>query len=158
MKRLLLLALLLAWPARAEEASDVDQILSVIDRFFTAQRERNLEVWEEVMLEDGMIVSNRELPGHDWVLNARTFSGDMERLQVGSAVIDERIYDPTVLVHRTIATVWAPYDIYVDERLLHCGIDVFQLFKVEGKWRISHFSYTTEPEGCDALGIPVRAE
>jgi len=157
MKAFLAIAFLffaLGSPVMAEEPSEQESILAVIDKFFTAQKDRDPEVWKEIMVMEGTIMSHRERPGDTWVLNKRTVTGDIGRLTKGDVVIDETIYDPTVLVHKTIATVWAPYDIYVGERLLHCGIDVFQLFKVEGQWKIAHFSYTTEPEGCEGLGLP----
>lgn len=154
-KFIALMAMLLVFtiPAKADERED---ILEVINQFFKAQKDRDADLWQEIMLPDGVIMSHREREGAPWVLTTRTAAGDLERLGTGDVVIDEIIYDPAVLVHKTIATVWAPYVIYVGDRLLHCGIDNFHLFKVDGKWKISHFAYTTEPEGCEGLGLPPK--
>jgi len=156
MKKLILLTALFMGFALPAAADDRDDILAVVDLFFQAQRDRNPDLWQDIMLDYAMIMSHRERTGRPWVLTTRTAAGDLAKLSSGDVVIDERIYEPTVLVHKTIATVWAPYDIYAGDNLLHCGIDVFQLFKVEGQWKISHFAYTTEPEGCDAFNVPPR--
>lgn len=33
--------------------------------------------------------------------------------------------------------MWAHYNFYVDGKHTHCGIESFQLYKQEGKWRIA---------------------
>jgi hypothetical protein len=63
----------------------------------------------------------------------------------------ERNWDPTVLLRGGIAVVWAPYEFWREGKTTHCGIDVFDLVKQDGSWRIAHIMYTVEPEACPGL-------
>jgi hypothetical protein len=61
----------------------------------------------------------------------------------------ERIWNPKVLQHGTIAVVWADYDFYLDGQFSHCGIDAFQMFKTESGWKISGVSDSRVTQGCE---------
>jgi hypothetical protein len=63
----------------------------------------------------------------------------------------ERYWDPTVLIRQNIAIVWTPYEFWVDGKTTHCGVDVFDLAKQDGVWRIAHVMYTVEPDACPEL-------
>ncbi|MEE8295090.1 MAG: hypothetical protein V3R64_05220 [Sphingomonadales bacterium] len=150
-----LFALMLAFASPAQ-AGEKEDILNVVERFFDALRDRDPAVWSEIMTNQGVITAHREQADGSWILDAKTNTFQIDRLDKDKAYIDERIWDPTVLVHETMAVVWAPYDIYADGSLIHCGVDTFQLFKIDGAWKINHTSYTAEPEGCVDLAPPAR--
>ena len=70
----------------------------------------------------------------------RGFSGD----------IIERGFNPQVRVASGLATVWLPYDLYVDGSWSHCGVDVFSLLRVDGEWKILTMGWTVEqPPACE---------
>jgi hypothetical protein len=49
-----------------------------------------------------------------------------------------------------LATVWLPYDLYVDGAWSHCGVDVFSLLRVDDEWKILTMGWTVEqPPACD---------
>lgn len=54
----------------------------------------------------------------------------------------ERMWDPEVRVSGDIATVWTPYDFYIDRRFSHCGIDAFQLMRDGDRWKVVSIFYT----------------
>jgi len=67
----------------------------------------------------------------------------------------ERIWNPEVRVHGSIATVWAPYDFWVDGKFSHCGVDAFDLIKTPDGWKIAGGVFTMEAK-CEPspLGPP----
>lgn len=155
MKKLLsLFALMMAFASPAT-AGEKEEILNVIDRFFTALKDRDAEVWREIMAPEGTVFVNSNRTG-EWVLSNRNIGDDIDRLATGTVEVDERIWDPQVLVHETIGMVWAPYDLFANGEFSHCGIDVFQMVKVEESWKIAQVTYTVEPEGCADLAPPPR--
>ena len=63
----------------------------------------------------------------------------------------ERYWDPVVHVRGGIAVVWTPDQFWVDGKTSHCGIDVFDMMKEKGVWRIANAMWTVEPDACPAL-------
>jgi hypothetical protein len=61
---------------------------------------------------------------------------------------DERIWDVEVRMDGPLASAWAPYAFYLGDELSHCGVDVAQLVRHEGRWKILQLSYTRRPD-CD---------
>ncbi len=55
----------------------------------------------------------------------------------GTTQIEERIHDPLVRIDHDLAVVWAPFDFMVDGKVDHCGTDLFNLVRVDGKWLIA---------------------
>ncbi len=63
----------------------------------------------------------------------------------------ERYWDPVVHVRNGIAVVWTPYEFLENGTSSHCGIDVFELAKENGRWRIGNMMWTVEPDACPAM-------
>ncbi len=60
----------------------------------------------------------------------------------------ERMSDPKVLEHGSIAVVWGEYNFYLNGTLNHCGIDSFSMLKTASGWKIAGVSDTRETSGC----------
>lgn len=63
-------------------------------------------------------------------------------------VWDERIWNPEVRVDGNLATAWMDYAFYLGDRLSHCGVNAFQLFRGPDGWRVIHIADTRRREGC----------
>lgn len=55
------------------------------------------------------------------------------------------------MIRGGIAVVRAPYEFWVDGETSHCGVDVFDFVKTDGRWLVSNSMWTVEPEACDEL-------
>jgi hypothetical protein len=83
--------------------------------------------------------------------NARTYMRDVNGISFNKKeVIKERMRDSGVVVQvkNRIASVWAPYDLWVNDVFSHCGVDVFTLLKTGDGWKIASCSYTIEKNTC----------
>ncbi|HET6970599.1 MAG TPA: hypothetical protein VFH92_05685, partial [Phenylobacterium sp.] len=66
--------------------------------------------------------------------------------------LHEQMWSPRVSLRGAmLATVSGPYEFQLDGKTTHCGIDVFDLAKVEGQWRIASVIWTAEPDACAEL-------
>ena len=63
-------------------------------------------------------------------------------------VLIERMFDPVVHVSGNLAAIWAPYDLYRSGEFSHCGIDLFELVRLDGHWRIVKVTYIVQREDC----------
>lgn len=73
-----------------------------------------------------------------------------ERIGANKNLLVERMHNPKVLEHGPIAVLWAEYDFHLNGTLTHCGIDLFNLLKTGGSWKITAISFTSETTGCAA--------
>lgn len=86
--------------------------------------------------------------------------GSLEQFvqQVGSSppnTLNEQIWHYDVRIDGHLATVWTPYTFYVGERLSHCGVNAFQLFRSEQGWRIIQVTDTRHNEACQTAATAV---
>ncbi len=84
------------------------------------------------------------LPGGSAVLMRKgkpaqmTFEMLTDRLaQPGPGTHEERIHDAVVHVDGDVATLWAPFEFLVDGKVDHCGRDIANLVRIEGRWIIA---------------------
>ena len=75
------------------------------------------------------------------------FAQAIGRLPKGAA--DEQIHIEALKIDGPLATVWAPYHFYYSGTLLHCGVDSFQLIRVNGVWKILYIVDTRKKGICD---------
>ena len=50
--------------------------------------------------------------------------------------IEERVLSYEIRVDTQMATAWTPYELYIDGKKIHCGVDAFQFYKTEKGWKI----------------------
>ena len=98
---------------------------------------------------DAAAIKAPTLPGGTMVLMRdgkpaqMTFEAFAERVgKPGATKIEERIHDPLVRIDNDLAVVWAPFDFLVDGKVDHCGTDLFNMVRVEGKWVIASVADT----------------
>jgi hypothetical protein len=63
--------------------------------------------------------------------------------------LDERILDYQIKIDGPMATVWTPYEFYVNGNFSHCGVNSFQLVKLAEGWKIVYIIDTRRKEPCN---------
>ncbi|WP_413669484.1 nuclear transport factor 2 family protein [Mucilaginibacter sp. Mucisp86] len=63
-------------------------------------------------------------------------------------IYDERITFTDIKIDGPLASVWAPYKFYLDDKYSHCGVDVFQLMKTADGWKIIYIVDTRRKDNC----------
>jgi hypothetical protein len=141
--------------ARAGESTEEQNVLETVQRFFDAMANRDAAAALEVMIPEGRFFSLREENGE---MVTRTFTNDefAQGLETQEQDLLERLWEPEVRIRGGIATVWTPYDFFLDGEFHHCGIDAFDLLNDGTGWKITGGVYTVETSGCpeSPLGPP----
>lgn len=122
-----------------------EAVLAVVHQFFEAMAARDAAAFERTLVSEGRFFSFRSIDGKT-VMRTRLNKDDIAALPEGKQAFRERIWNPEVKVHGSIANVWTPYDFWIDGKFSHCGIDSFDMIKVDGHWKISGGMYTVETE------------
>ena len=63
---------------------------------------------------------------------------------------EERLTGLEIRVDSFMASVWTPYEFFLDGKFSHCGANVFILAKQNGQWKIQSISDSRKPENCIA--------
>ena len=125
-------------------------ILAVIDRFMQAISTNDAALMAELRIEGGSTIVSRPGPaGSDGPLVTRRLFASATTSRPSTS--KERYWDPVVHVRGGIAVVWTPYEFWADGKSSHCGIDVFDLMKDNGVWKVANAMWTVEPEACVSL-------
>jgi hypothetical protein len=132
-----ILAATLATPAPAQSPEE-QAVLAPIHAMFDGMSKRDAAAIKIPTLPGGTMVLMR-----DGKPAQMTFEAFAERVgKPGKTQIEERIHDPLVRIDNDLAVVWAPFDFLVDGKVNHCGTDLFNLVRVDGKWLIANIADT----------------
>ncbi len=61
---------------------------------------------------------------------------------------DEQIWSYDVQIDQRLATVWTEFTFFIGDRLSHCGVNAFQLFKGEDGWKVFQITDTRRQDNC----------
>lgn len=129
-------------------AATVDSVKAAVNRLFTAMKnadgaELKASFADSAILQtiltdkEGKTTGAQTYPVND-------FANTINHLPNGAA--DERVSFDVVRIDGSLAIVWAPYKFYYNGKLTHCGIDSFQLLRVNGVWKIQYIIDTRRKE------------
>lgn len=68
--------------------------------------------------------------------------------QPHEAVYDERITFDLIRIDADLAVVWTPYKFYLGNQFSHCGVNSFQLVRLNGAWKIQYIIDTRRKDNC----------
>lgn len=74
------------------------------------------------------------------------FAKQIASLPKGDA--DERITYDVVKVDADLAVAWTPYQFYFKGSFSHCGVNSFQLVRLNGEWKIQYIIDTRRKDNC----------
>jgi dipeptidyl aminopeptidase/acylaminoacyl peptidase len=145
-------------PARAQaDAADEKAVLAAVQKLFDAMKDGDAEKAREVLVVDGQFMSLRPGEGGEGqIVQAQSNETFLEQLAAAQNEWLERMWDAEVMIHGDLALVWTPYDFHRDGEFSHCGIDVIDVIRIDGAWKVAGGTYTVEREGCpdSPLGPP----
>jgi hypothetical protein len=113
-------------------------VLAPVKAMFDGMAKRDAAAIKVPLLPGGSMVLMR-----DGKPTQMTFDAFAERVgKPGTKQIEERIHDPLVRIDNDLAVVWAPFEFLVDGKVDHCGTDLFNLVRTDGKWLIASVADT----------------
>ena len=122
-------------------------VKQVIDNFFESINTGNGELLASLEVEGAQILNisediagEYEFAERSW-FGAENFSSDNQ--------LTERYWDEELLISDVLAVFWAAYDFHIDGEFSHCGIDVLNLIKIDGEWKIGHAMWTIQRPDCE---------
>lgn len=125
--------------AALEAATPEEQaVLAPVKAMFDGMSKRDAAAIKEPLLPGGSMVLMRD--GKPVQMSFEAFAEKVGR--PGTTHIEERIHDPLIRIDRDLAVLWAPFEFLVNGRVDHCGTDLFNLVRTDGKWLIASVADT----------------
>jgi hypothetical protein len=137
-------------PAPTFGAPEEEAILKAVDEFLLAVGNHDTEALKQVMVAEGTTFLQRRTKAETRPV-ARRPNAEFLKPDPNADPFIERYWNPTVQVRGDIAMVWTPYELRDNGQVVHCGIDAFDMVKLDGRWRVGNASFTMEPDACDEL-------
>ncbi len=127
-----------------------DSVKAVVNRLFEGMKSANPDIMKEVFADSAIlqtIARSREGKMVIMTDHPSKFIQSVGSLKPGAA--DERIEFETVRIDGPLAIVWTPYQFYFDGKFSHCGVNSFQLVRLNGQWKIQYLIDTRRRTGCE---------
>ena len=145
----LLFFLLLMSGLTASAQTEEDNVKGVITQLFNGMRASDSLLIRSAFATDAImqtVVTNKE--GRIEVHTEPVTDFITAVTKPHKELYDERITFDIVRVDGDLAIAWTPYQFYVDKTFSHCGVDSFQLVKINGQWKIQYIIDTRRKNGC----------
>jgi hypothetical protein len=113
-------------------------VLAPVTAMFDGMAKRDAAAIKEPLLPGGTMVLMRD--GKPTQMTFEDFAARVGK--PGTTKIEERIHDPLIRIDNDLAVVWAPFEFLVDGKVDHCGTDLFNLVRKDGKWLIASVADT----------------
>jgi hypothetical protein len=125
--------------------TEKQRVMAAVMELFDGMSKRDAELIKKPLLTGGSMVLMRE--GKPVQMTFQEFA---ERVaKPGTTHIEERIHDPLVRIDHDLPVVWAPFEFVEDGKVDHCGTDLFNLIRTNGKWLIASIADTGR-KNCSA--------
>lgn len=133
-------ASLLTAPLPAQTPAE-QAVLAPVNAMFDGMTKRDSAIIKDAFIPGATMVLMRD--GTPAQMTADAFADRIGHpAHPSTAKIEERIHSPLIRIDNDLAVVWAPFDFLIDGKVDHCGTDLFNLVRANGKWLIASIADT----------------
>lgn len=150
MKNLLIaLFLCITFSGISQNKTEEQAVIDVIKTFFDGMRASDtIQIRKTLETSARLQTTMIDKDGFPRLVN-----GSMENFieAIGTPheqIWDEKIWSYDVHVDANLATAWTEYSFFLGEKLSHCGVNAFFLFKSARGWKITQITDTRRFEKC----------
>lgn len=148
MKGLFFLLILICVSDEIKAQSASDSIMAAVNSLFEGMKKADTNLLKNCFSSDAIMQTIQDNKGIVKVSNESVadFIALVGKEKAGAA--DEQIMFETIKINGSLATVWAPYNFYYKGKFSHCGVNSFQLVRLNAGWKIQYIIDTRKKEGC----------
>jgi hypothetical protein len=141
---LVLFFYLLTYSVKAQSSAE-DSVKAVINKMFAAMKSTDVKSLKECFA-DSAILQTITRSGKIQTDKIDDFVSQISSLPKDAA--DERISFDVIKVDDALAVAWTPYQFYYAGKFSHCGVNSFQLVRINGAWKIQYIIDTRRKTNC----------
>jgi len=134
---------------QAQSAGDEAAALQVVHDLFDGMREKDEAKLRAVWHPEARLQSAGQDEDGTPSLRTTPVDGFIESVVSSTAALDEVTFDEVIQIDGNLASIWAPYNLFVNDSFQHCGVDAIHLIRMSDGWKIFQLTDTRTREGCD---------
>ena len=148
MKYLLCLFFFINSSIAVNAQSTRDSVIASVNNLFETMKKADTVLLKNFFSPNAVLQTIKDDKGVVKVIDEKVneFIEFVGKETVGSA--DEQIVVETVKIDGPLALVWAPYKFYYKGKFSHCGVNSFQLVRLNTGWKIQYIIDTRRKAGC----------
>lgn len=150
MKQLLVTLLLVCVAFISKAQTTEDSIKVTISKLFDGMRNGDAALLRSAFADSAILQSiARNKDGKTIITNEalNDFADFVSKQTKGAA--DEQITYDVIKIDGPLAIVWTPYKFYLNGKFSHCGVNSFQLVRINKEWKIQYLIDTRRRAGCE---------
>jgi Putative lumazine-binding len=151
MKKLTRLLFLLSFLGKTAIAQTTpeDSVKTVITQFFTGMKTGDTTAIRATFTEGVIFQTITRTKEGETMIKTESVDAFIKTVAKENGNLDERITFGQVLVDGALASVWTPYNFFYKGQFAHCGVNSFQLVKINNNWKIQYLIDTRRKKGCE---------
>lgn len=133
----------------AEAQTAEDSVKAAVNILFEGMKSANADMVKAAFADSAILQTiGTGKTGNNFIRNEAIgeFADFVGKQKVGAA--DERIQFETIKIDGPLAIVWTPYKFYFNGQFSHCGVNSFQLVRLNGQWKIQYIIDTRRKDKC----------
>ena len=145
---LLIIAVAITCTTQAQNTEE-DSVKATVNRLFEGMKNADTTVLKSAFTDSPIlqtIATNKKKQVYIKMDKFGDFVKFISDQKAGQA--DERIEFGAIRIDGPLAMVWAPYQFYYKGKFHHCGVNSFQLVKLDDGWKIQYL-IDTRRKDCD---------
>lgn len=150
MKPILIMLTMVFCSISVHAQSTEDSVKAAVNKLFEGMKNGDASLVNDSFADSAIlqtIARNKE--GKMIIRNeqVKNFAEFVSKQKKGAA--DERVSFETIKIDGPLAIAWTPYKFYYEGKFSHCGVNSFQLVRMNGQWKIQYLIDTRRREGCE---------
>lgn len=149
----ILIAIVFSVGISAQNQSEEKAIKKVISTFFDALHQGDSTLMKSTLHQDLKIQTTFTNKEGDKQLRTQT-KAQLLKGVASKKVSDkylEKLLSYTIKIDGNLASVWTPYQFYLNGNFSHCGANSFQLFNNNGQWEIIYLVDMRRRSNCKVI-------
>jgi hypothetical protein len=126
-----------------------DSVKAVITQFFKGMKTGDTTSIRATFTEGVIFQSIARTKEGATLVKTEVVADFLKIVATENGNLDERITFGHVLIDGGLASVWTPYNFFYKGQFAHCGVNSFQMVKINGDWRIQYLIDTRRKKGCE---------
>lgn len=151
MLRIIFFLVLLITTNVSAQMDETIKVKAIIDTFFEGFHKQDSLIIMQVISNDIIMQSiGKDREGQIKIRNEKFDDFLKSVLSIPEdKKFEEKLLDYIIKVDGNMANVWMPYEFWLNGEFSHCGVNSFQLFNDNGRWKIIYIIDTRRKTGCN---------